>query len=436
MIFSDMRGRVQDRISDSTSSTQSIVDEKINETLEEIFGWFQGAKWYYREATFWTLPQLASVAANTCSVKRGERVVTLGGSYTVMPKRYIGADFFVTGDSDSYRIVDIGLPGLDVPYDETGTAVTDGWESLILLDRPYGGTTDTAATYQVTQDRYRLRSDVNTYVWINQLSDPISSYPIELAQMRDAIPDPVHEGATGEPYYHINLGRKTKVWANKYMDGDQGASATAIGGESDANVTNGSYNVTLEDIDTGHEGDSELWGTRNLAEDLQGLGFRVASTQRIYVVNKGNVPSAGATATTIELALEERYKGTTNANADFELGWIEAPEIQLYPVPTSAIQINYGYYVKEQILEADEDTPILPREYHTTLVDGAIWRMLAFLESSQQQAAFVRYQNGLERMKQNASLNRDRKWFLKSETPKDRFRFLNMGANYPPVYRR
>lgn len=429
MKFTELVSRVQDRISDSSTSTQSIIQDKINETLEEIWREVPTAKWYYREAGFDTVAQVTGSVADskTVQVAQGERMVKFTTAAAI-GKMYIGADFKISGDDDSYRIEDVGLPNVVPTIDLDGAGVSDGdLELYAILDRPYTGTSDSDAVYTITQDLYALRSDVNYLDSIRDHDFPTSMIGVEPSIMRWDWPDPNNFGATGNPTIESNWGRRNLVWISDYSstDGATGASAA---------VTVNSHTVTLSSLHADHDAGDKMYGVTTADEGLIGLAFRVKGIDAQYIISRPEDSSG------LVLQLEDRYAGSTNSDTTFEVGQFDAPLVQLYAIPTDQRRISYGYYQKERVpLRGDEDRPILPSEYHGVLLDGSIWRMLRDLESSESgmtQTQYVSYQRGMQRIRRSQSLDTKRYRRMARTSRYLERRYYNLGGNYGPYPRR
>ena len=431
MNFAEMTQRVQDRISDASTTTEAIIQEKINETLTEIQERVPTARWYYRESAFNTRPD--SQAGEVSRKLQGSRLIFVSAAADI-GKHRIGASIRIDDDGQRYTVEDVGLPNVRPAVDFTGSAESiSNMHRYVQIDRPYGGASDASGgaghDLDVQQDIYMLRSDVNILAWMVNHDFPQQTFAVDPTVVRFFIPDQFDQGARGLPWMHEALGRRSMVWIDDTVN-PTGVAHPAVGAATAA-VANGSAQVLISGLEVSHDGDvlGGMFGATTIAESLAGHAFRVKGTERWYIIMTAEISDD----TKLRLLLETKFQGTSNNDAAFEIGPQDAPLVRLYAVPDTAQKISYGYYVREQILEADEDRPILPVEHQTTIIDGAIWRMLQFVESQAQHAAFHRYDRGLERI-QKANIRRvDRVRQLQGHDIGNRQGlYVNLGPNYPP----
>ena len=420
--------RVQDRVQDTSTGLQSVIRDKINETLEAIQMEAETASWYYRETSFSTIAQKTS-SSDSVRVVNGSPLVFFSTDANV-GKSFEGANLKVGTDSNSYRVMAIGLPEISVEFDLDGAAeASTSLYRYAMLDRPYEGTSAATASYTLTQDIYRLRSDVHAIKWMVNHELPQDLVFIDPELMRCYVPDPHNQGAAGISYSAEDLGRESVVWISQYSDDGTTGAATAT-------VVNNSPRVLLEGLDARHDQGDYMYGVTTRDELLPGLGFQFATDEKVYIIQSVEL-DASPTSGDIYLTLEERYNGTGATTANFRVGLFDAPVVRLYSVPTGANRFSYGYWAKEKTpLVHDEDTPYLPRQYHPVVVDGAISRMQGLLESRYIAEAERRYQKGLEKIMSSAGRRREVPMLRDTRVAGLRRRPVNLGPYYPRTFAR
>ncbi len=327
MTRGDIVGRVQDRISDSSTATKTIIQEKLNGVLFEIYSEMTNASWYYREDSFNTLAKLngetLSISAN---VLLGENYITF--STPVLSKGYIGAGIQFTNstfftDTSYYRIVDIGLPGVRPKYNFSDSVIvsdptsdTDTYEGYVRLDRPIkgasAGATISTDKWNVIQDNYRLRSDAADLAWMIQGETDEPTVGALIHEARDWFPAPFDlsgGSTTGIPEIHSYIGRMTQPWIDRNSSDDP--TNDPPNNQATATTINNSKLVTLENINDAHDQDSILYGRDTRGELLHGLGIRFAGGDRVYTVEQIETDVTPTTdPATIEIELTEPFEGT------------------------------------------------------------------------------------------------------------------------------
>lgn len=254
---------------------------------------------------------IAPYTTGTASVTVGSTAVT--GTLTVWTALMVGRKIRFGSDTAWYRIA-------------TRTSNT-----AITLESAYQGTTNTAATYEVYKNEYKLPADMDVYKVLRQIENGIALIDVENTAFDMALPIPT---ASGDPGYSILAGTKLDTY------------------------TTGTVSITVNL--------SALTGSGTSWTTVEGLGKGSKITIGVYVYTVKSVDSDTA-ITIYETAIATVSAGTYSMSLDNYI-------IQFEPYPDAARNIYFKYQRLPFLLIGDADVPDLPDQWHHILITaGLIW---------------------------------------------------------------
>ena len=305
--------RFTDIISDVNSvaalgTTQiNVIKRAVRSTLERYAAAYPWP--HYREIG--TLQTLATYTTGTVDVTNGSK--TVSGNSTVFTSAMVGRKFRVGTERAWYDI-------------ETFTSTTS-----IALKQAYQGSTQTAVTYTIFQDEYRLASDVHQLLNVRQTQFGLLMVGLSYHDLDTLVPAPV---SLTEPFYWSFVGRRD----DRYTTG------TVTGSVSGTTIT----------------------GTTTAWTDVLGLtkGSRIAVTSNSEVYTVKSVDSG--TQLTVYEPIAAAF---TTSNY---LIYLNNIRLQLTDIPASMRNLYYRYIRVPYPLVNDYDEPDMPREHHYMLVWGGL----------------------------------------------------------------
>lgn len=304
MNFQDIFTRVESIT--SITSKRTLIKDAIQWGLDELTAHDLG--YLISEGHFTTV---APYETGTVSVTNGSKTVT--GSGTTFTAAMVGRKIRVNDEEAYYKIA---------AY--VGT-------TEVTLEVPYQGSADSALTYSIYKDEYKLNADVDVYKILRHIEDGQSLTSGEVSAFDIYNPTPSGEGA---PRFEI-----------------------FIGTELDEHTTG-----TL----TGTSGNRTLTGSGTSWTSVEGLGKGSRITIGEYTYTVKSVDS-DTQITIYELLLSSPSSATYVIHLD-------NPIIQLYEIPDAAENIYYRYQRIPFPLVNNTDIPDLPEKYHNLLVlHGLAW---------------------------------------------------------------
>ena len=254
---------------------------------------------------------IAPYTTGTASVTVGSTAVT--GTTTVWTALMVGRKIRFGSDTAWYRIA-------------TRTSNT-----AITLESAYQGTTNTAATFEIYKDEYKLPADMDVYKVMRQIENGVALVDIENTAFDMALPIPT---ASGDPGYSIMVGTKLDTY------------------------TTGTVSITVNL--SALTGSGTSWAT---VEGL-GKGSKITIGTNVYTVKSVDSDTA---ITIYETAIVTVSAATYSMSLDNYI-------IQFEPYPDAARNIYFKYQRLPFLLIGDADVPDLPDQWHHILISaGLIW---------------------------------------------------------------
>ena len=351
MRFKDYKDEIRRHLTNWTTETELAVELAINNNLFEIRNKFNW--WFARERFYFDT--VAKYATGTITATNGSATIT--GSGTTFTAAMVGRKLIVGGDSTAYVI-------------KTFTSATS-----ITLESVYQGTTVSGSTFAILKHIYRLNDRAMRILWMMQNADKIKMRHVD-ARYFDEAKGPWNT-SYGKPSHYIPRGQTT---ANYY------AANTVL-------VTNGSATVT---------GSSTAF-----TSDMAGMVFKVVGDDIEYII------SAVGSATSI--TLDTNYDGTTNASASYAIGPWGTEQVELWPAPETAMQIEYWAQLRAVKMVADNDVPDLPEQWHAVILHGALAEILPgrALNEAEIDRYEKKYAGDLKDIKSWHNVNEDENPFFK-----------------------
>ena len=334
--FNDIYTAIRDELKFQSTDTTSLnrVKRDINLIYQELAG-NQGFKWARKNIDV-NLP--AHVSTGTAAATQGDKTVTLSSAPTQSQK---GKIFFTTGYAEHYRI-----------------ASHTAGASTLELETEFTGTTVTASTYKIYQDRMPLPVDVMDVhlAWTDHKRGYLE--PMSDREYRNTVLNsPRFEGRPER----FTLSEESD--ANEYdtISGLPALSTRASSGYVRTLVfasTVASYLSEGDEIEI-HTADNEEYNGKFIIEDV--------STTTIQMVGLTSYEES-ATADT-NIVIELKNDGSEHR---------EYMSMLLYPsLYDKATTVHVDAVKKVTPLEKDNDEPDIPIQYRMILVYGALdraWR--------------------------------------------------------------
>ena len=258
-----------------------------------------------------TILTVAPYTTGTASVTNGSTSVT--GSSTTWTALMVGRKVRFGSDTAWYRIA-------------TFVSTTS-----ITLEATYQGTTNSAATYEIYKDEYKLPADMDVYKVMRQIENGIALVDIEQTAFDLILPVPT---SSGDPGYSILVGSKLDTY------------------------TTGTVSITVNL--------SALTGSSTAWTSVEGLGMgsKLTIGSNVYTVKSVN---SDTSITIYELASATVSATTYSISLDNYV-------IQFEPYPSAARNIYFKYQRLPFPLINDQDVPDLPDQWHHILISaGLIW---------------------------------------------------------------
>ena len=280
----------------------------------------QGLLFHYASAWPWphyrargTVTMIDDYGTGTVSVTNGSAAVTFSGS--TLTATMAGRKIRFSSQAQWYDISTVNVGA--------GTAV---------LVQAYQGTTNTAATFTIYQDEYRLAANCQRPLDFIQLEDQVQMALFTYLDFDRLFAD---VGSLGDPIYVTMLGRRD----DRYITGLISLTANSRG----------------------------LTGSGGPAwTDVEGLGdgsrLAVEATSEVFTVR--SVDSAAA-ITAYELA------AATNSNSAYIL-FLNNLRILVRDIPDAARHLYYRYQRRPFLPVRDYDELDAPLEHHDMLKEGLL----------------------------------------------------------------
>lgn len=327
--FTDLREDIEEvsQVKDS----RELVNRIINRTLHRIAG---SHPWPFLldESFFATVDDYST---GTVTATNGSATIT--GASTVFTAAMVGRKIRVNSENAYYRI----------------SAFVSTTE--LTLETTYQGTTQSAATYSIYQDEYRLRGDVDIHHFLRQIEDGVALFDLDPGEFDVLFPTP---NSSGNPNYVVPIGTRRDTYAT--------GTVTATG--------------------------STITGSSTDWLNVQGLsrGTRIRIGDNVYTVSVVN----SATSITV-------YETVTTVNsATTYVIFLDNPRILIHSIPDSAKNIYYRFYRKPTPLVNDYDEPDLPTDWQWLLVLGSLTEL--FQQKNEIEKSVINEQQflqGIQRMK-------------------------------------
>lgn len=330
---------------------RAIVNRAIQISLDRVFE-SHDFPFYLQEGEIRTVDDYVSTSTIYSQVTNDSAsVVGVGTTFTSV---MVGRKVRFNNETPYYRIKSV-----------TNT-------TLLTLEHPFQGTTDTTAEFVIYQDEYRLPSDVYKYKVMRQMQNGIPLFSYQPTGFDRMFPSPQ---SYGDPIYEIMSGTKLDT----YTTGTVSATGTTITG-----------------IGTG-------WVS------VEGLGRM--STLRIgdnvYHVKSVNSDTQITTFETVT---------TITGNNTYEI-LLDNLVVQFHQIPNSARLIYFRYFRLPSILANNYDLPDMPHQFHYLLCWGTLAEILAHKGdiNKAENVYETKFLNGLVQMKLSlGSFTPDRTYKRKS----------------------
>ena len=288
----------------NVTAQRVLVDRSIQHALERVFEYYDFPYYIQDKGVIETI---AIYETGTVSVTNGSKTVT--GSGTTFTSAMAGRKIRIKNENAYYRI----------------SAFVSTTE--ITLENNYQGSTDSALTYKIYKDEFRLNADVDKYKLLRQSNNGIILFDTHPTNFDSAFPMP---SSYSDPIKSIMIGTKLDT----YTTGTISASGTTITGSSTS------------------------WTS------VEGLGRMSKIRIGNYVYTVKSVDSDTQITT---------YEGltTVSAGSSYELT-LNNLLVQLYSIPDTAKLLYYRYFRIPAILANDYDIPDMPHAWHWLLMYGGL----------------------------------------------------------------
>lgn len=259
-----------------------------------------------------SITTVAPYTTGTASITNGSTAVA--GTLTVWTAAMVGRKIRFGSDTPWYRIA----------ARTSNTAIT--------LENVYQGTANTAATFEIYQDEYKLPADMDVYKVLRQIENGISLVDIENTAFDLTLPVPT---ASGAPQYSIMAGTKLDTYTT-------GTVSITVNTSTVTGV--GTSWLSVEGLDKG----SKI--------TINGVVYTVKSVDSDTQITVYETNTSGTVTT-----------GTYSISLDNYI-------IQFEPYPDSQQNIYFKYQRFPFPLVGDSDVPDLPDQWHHILITaGLIW---------------------------------------------------------------
>lgn len=351
MTFLDIQNQVT-TISNVQNQTD-LVKKSIQIALNRIV---QYHEWPFYTVNTGLIQTVAQYTTGTANVTNGSTAVT--GTSTVWTSAMVGRKIRFQNDNAYYRISAVG----------SATSIT--------LTASYQGTTNTAATYSLYKDEYRLASDVDTYKTIIQIQNSVPMSSIPPSVFDSYFPTPF---SYASPYIEIMEGTVLDIY------------------------TTGTVTVTINS--------STITGSGTSWTTVEGLG-------RMTPITVGtNVYTVKSVTNDTTLVIYEVPTVAAAAGTSYTLNMTNL-KVQLFPIPSVVENEYYRYHRIPDILVNSYDVPDLPYQWQYLLIYGSL--SFLFMQkgdiNQSENVAEARFIEGLQNMKKKlGSYAVDRKWRVRPQ---------------------
>lgn len=384
----------------------------VNEAYEETIRHAGVAFWSRRYHAFVTVAPIEQTGANgVASATGGSRLVTLATASRV-DRRYIGAFCQIAGAQETYLITDV----------RSGTS--------IVIDPPFSGAAfGTAVTNQdflAYQSNYRLPPNFVQIGSVKQSSRPLRLRAVSQLNLDSWVPDPVIMGDRGAPelYLPVGSGGLPAIWGSKVQRtitaGGTGGLVTSTLNDiriSDTATTADFFNDAILAVASGGAG----------ASILRGFFVRLAGDAGARYYKIREVVDAATDA----LHIDEPWNSTSLTAAEFTIGPSDPGWLRLYPLPDATYHIDLEYFALPAPMQADDDEPVLPRQLHNVIADGALLGLSRYMREAAMADRFeAQFAVGLRRVMAATKGTGDAQFRLQARPRLDRW---NSGLMRPTI---
>lgn len=285
------------------STRRSTLKRAVQQYLFEYAGAYDWP--HYRDLG--TITTIDDYTTGTVTVTNGSRTVT--GSGTTFTASMVGRKFRVGSENAFY-------------YIESFTSTT-----VVTLRDIYQGTTQSAGTYTIFQDEYKLDANTHKLLDLRQIEDSWMMIGLSYLEMDRWFPDP---DTLNDPTYFSIIGRR------------------------DDRYTTGTIAITANS--------RTLTGTSTEWLSVPGL----SRGTRIAIDDTGEVFTVNTIVSDTSITVYE-LPATTDSSSAYRM-YLNNLIVQLRDTPDAQKNL---YYRKQRIpypLYNDFDEPDLPREFHYGLV--------------------------------------------------------------------
>ena len=322
LVYLGIQNELKRRMKRADADDLAAIKLSINMAYEEVWNLYP---WDFavKRGRF---DAVARYSTGTVLVTKGSTTVT--GSGTTFTSAMVGRKFLVDGDGVAYKV-------------DSYTSAT-----VIVLETEYRGATNSAASYYIFEDEYKLAGDCATILRMWQTETPKKLYEEFSSDWAELIPSPT--SMDNEPSYYKVAGVNS---ADYYNTGT-------------VTITSGSAIVSGS-------------GT-TFTSAMKGMVFRFEGDSAEYLIDAFNSVTS--------LTLSKTYGGSTSSGS-YAINPIGTmPVINIYPASKELIQIQYHYKKRPMTLVNDNDVPELPPNWHWVLILGGYYYMTPERSDNQSQA--------------------------------------------------
>ena len=304
MIFKEIYEDVEN-IS-NVKDQRTLVKRMVNHALNRVFC-YHDFPYYLGEGVIKTINDYST---GTVSITTDSATIT--GSGTTWTSAMVGRKIRFNGKYPYYRI-------------KTFTSTTE-----LILEQPVQETTDTAATYIIYQDEYRLDADVDKYKLIRQAQNNRILLSLHPSRFDEAYPMPK---SYSDPTMEIMSGTKLDTYSTGTLSGTVNTSVLT--------------------------GSSTVW------TGVEGLG----RMSRIRVGN--NVYTVKSVDSNTQITIYEILTASIAASTSYVID-LSNLVVQVYQIPNAQRLLYYRKFRLPTPLVHDYDLPDMLSAWHWLLVYGAL----------------------------------------------------------------
>lgn len=252
---------------------------------------------------------VAPYSTGTVTTVNGSATIT--GSGTAWTSALVGRKIQIQGDQAHYYILSVN------------SVIS------ITLSVPYQGTSQSAVTYNIYKDEYRFPSDVQSYNTLIQIQNSIPMIELPPSRFDDDFPT---QQSFDSPYLSMMEGSQLDTYST-------GTVSTTL--NSTALVGVGTGWTSVEGL--GRMTDIIIGGNRYTVQTVN-------SDTSITIYE----PAVSSLSLNIYQLLLRNYR------------------TQVFPIPATVQSLYFRYYRMPDIMINDYDVPDLPKDWHKTIVWGAL----------------------------------------------------------------